>query len=102
MSEHADASAPTLPEPRDEAAPTPLWMPVLGAVLVALLSLWVVFRVRTAEQLTADEAAKQAARDGDEPAAGAPHGEAAAAAAPSARPAVRAEPAPALRARPAP
>jgi len=100
MTEHAHVSAPTLPEPRDEAAPTPLWMPALGAVLVALLSLWVVFQLRAAEQAAAEAAkAEQAGAEAAEDASAAkPSAEAA----PAGKQMIRAEPAPALRAKPAP
>lgn len=37
MSAHHDSSvAPTLPEIHDEAADSPLWLPIVGAVLLAL------------------------------------------------------------------
>jgi hypothetical protein len=53
------AHAPGLPEVHDEAGDTPMWVPILGAVLLVLGGFWVVYKVAT---FGADEAA--AAGDG--------------------------------------
>ncbi len=57
MSETVARSAPTLPVPVDEAAPTPLWMPVLGAVCLVLCVVWLAWRLHDAGATEEEETA---------------------------------------------
>ncbi|AKF08579.1 hypothetical protein [Sandaracinus amylolyticus] len=41
---HAGGEHPELPPVQDEAADTPMWLPVTGLVLLALLTLFVLWR----------------------------------------------------------
>lgn len=87
MSEHSHRPG-TFPEVHDEAPPTPGWVPLLGLAILALGSLFVVYRVATAPEEEAQvEIAAPAGEVGEE--AAAPAAPAAQPpAAPAARPAV--------------
>ncbi|MCB9614655.1 MAG: hypothetical protein H6721_09600 [Sandaracinus sp.] len=56
---HDSHHAPGLPEIHDEAADTPMWLPMLGLGLFVLLSLFLIVRAAVndaAEELGGDEA----------------------------------------------
>ncbi len=45
----ATSAPPELPEVHDEAGDTPLWLPVLGAALLAIAGLFLIFRAAFAD-----------------------------------------------------
>ncbi len=65
MAQTSTRHAPTLPEPRDEAAPTPLWMPALGLLLLVFVSAWLAWKLNAgAPEDGGEEARVQAAGEG--------------------------------------
>jgi hypothetical protein len=66
-SHDSHAAAGPLPTVHDEAADTPVWLPVVGLVLFVLMLLWMLYRADQpesaelpAEDATAEEAAPPA------------------------------------------
>ena len=57
----AEAKAPGLPEIRDEASATPMWIPAVGLGFFLLATLWMIFSGIWAEQADADAAAPEEA-----------------------------------------
>lgn len=52
---HDPSTAPGLPEIRDEAADTPMWVPALGLGLFVLATVWMIVTAAF-EDITADTA----------------------------------------------
>ena len=52
---------PGLPEIRDEATDTPMWLPLVGLGLLALIGLLIVYRAATAPEPTPEAPAEEAA-----------------------------------------
>ncbi|MFT5357047.1 MAG: hypothetical protein ACI9KE_004277 [Polyangiales bacterium] len=57
----AEAKPPGLPEIRDEATATPMWVPGLGLGVFLLATLWMIFSSIWAEEAAADAAAQEEA-----------------------------------------
>lgn len=57
----AEAKPPGLPEIRDDAAATPMWVPGLGLGVFLVATLWMIFSSIWAEQAAADAAAQEEA-----------------------------------------
>ncbi|WP_236603916.1 hypothetical protein [Sandaracinus amylolyticus] len=62
---HAGGEHPELPPVQDEAADTPMWLPVTGLALLAVLTLFVLHR---AAQPAVEPPAEAAAAEADAPA----------------------------------
>lgn len=63
----AETPPPGLPEIRDEASATPMWIPGLGIGVFLVATLWMIFSSIWAEQAAADavQEATQAAEAGE-------------------------------------
>lgn len=60
MAEASEHHRPGEPPPvRDEAADTPLWLPVLGLCFLVLGAFAIIWQAQTADEPTSDEAAAQ-------------------------------------------
>lgn len=57
------AEPPGLPEIRDEAASTPIWIPGLGLGVFLLATLWMIFSSIWAEEAATDSAAEGATQE---------------------------------------
>lgn len=57
----SEAKPPGLPEIRDEASATPMWVPALGLGVFLVATLWMIFSGIWSEQAAADAAAQEEA-----------------------------------------
>lgn len=59
----AEAKPPGLPEIRDEASATPMWVPGVGLGIFLIATLWMIFSGIWSEQAAADAAAQETTQE---------------------------------------